>query len=123
MTSGVSSRTSGVRAALLGAGIGLLLFVAYSRMNRFAQQSELAELLYVLSGFGTIIPGILASWLNWKLFGVFSVAYGALVGWLYVVFQRRRKLFMLTVGLVHLAGFALIDLVWHFMPFPFFWGR
>ncbi len=123
MTSGASSRTLGVKAAFVGTGVGLLLFVAYSSMNRFAQQSQLAELLYVLSGFGTVIPGILASWLNWKLFGVFSVAYGALVGWLYSVFRRRRKLFILTVALVHLAGFSLIDLAWHFMPSPIFWGR
>jgi len=91
-------------------------------MNRFARQSELAELLYVLSGFGTVIPGILASWLNWKLFGVFSVSYGALVGWLYMAFHRRRKLFILTISLLHLAGLIAVDLIVHFMPFPFFWG-
>ena len=123
MTNRASSRIVRVRAALVGAGAGLLLFVLYSSMNRFAQQSELAELLYVLSGFGIVIPGILASWLNWNLFGIFSVAYGALVGWLYTVFQRRRKLFILAMSFVHFAGLALIDLAWRFLPSPLFWGR
>jgi len=116
MTARASSQIVRVRAALVGASAGLFLFVLYVSMNRFAQQSELAELLYVLSGFGTVIPGILAAWVNGKLFWVFSVAYGALVGWLYSICRRRRKVFLLIVSVIHLLGLALIDFIWKFMP-------
>lgn len=119
----VPSHTSGVVGALLGAGLGILLFLMYRVGNRFAQHSAVAELFYVLGSFGTVIPGILAGLLAPKFPGVFAAAYGALVGWLYTVFQRQRKLLILAIGLVHLAALVLIDLAWRFMPFPFFWSR
>lgn len=108
---------------LLGGLIGLIaaLLYIFSFTSRM-QNSETGGLIYALSSLVIIIPAIIASLVNGKTLLIFAVGYWALLGWLYVASLHRRKLFLLTVGLVHLAGLIAIDLLVRFRPLPSFLG-
>ena len=108
---------------LLGGLIGLIsgLLYIFSFTGRM-QNSETGGLIYALSSLVVVIPTIIASLVNGKMLVIFAVGYWALLGWLYGVSLRRRKLFVLTISLVHLAGLIVIDLLVRFRPLPSFLG-
>jgi hypothetical protein len=112
-----------LKAVLLGGLIGLTAALLHicSFTGRI-QNSETGSFIYALSSFAIIIPAIVVSQLNGKLLLLFAVGYWALLGWLYAVSLRRRKLFFVTVGLVHLAGLMATDLLVRFRPLPSFLG-
>ena len=112
-----------LKAVLLGGLIGLVasLLYMFSFTGRI-QNSETGDLIYALSSLTIIIPAIIASQINGKLLVIFAAGYWALLGWLYAASLRRRRLFLFTVGLIHLAGVIAIDLIVRSKPLPSFLG-
>ncbi|HBQ38518.1 MAG: hypothetical protein A3B73_04415 [Omnitrophica WOR_2 bacterium RIFCSPHIGHO2_02_FULL_63_39] len=112
-----------LKGSLFGGLIGLIAVLLYMfSFTGRVQNYETGGFIYALSSFVVIIPAIVASLANGKLLPIFAVGYWALLGWLYAVSLRRRKLFLLTVGLVHLVGLIAVDLIVRSKPLPSFLG-
>ena len=111
------------KALLFGGLIGLAAALLYIfTFTGRIQNSETGGLIYALSSLVIIIPAIIASLVNGKLLLIFAVGYWAFLGWLYAVSLRRKKLFLLTVSLVHLTGLIAIDLIVRLRSLPSFLG-
>ena len=104
-------RVPGLKRVVAGAVVGLVAAVVFQLTEPIASLPESINLIHVLSTLAVIIPGIVASLVNWDLFVVVTVIYGASVGLLFGRFPQRSRLLALLLLLVHFLGLAFVDFV------------
>lgn len=100
-----------LKGVFLGAAFGLFAAIIFKLTEPVSTKPESVNLLYAVSTLAVSIPGIIASLVNWHLFVVLSVVYGAGVGYFFVRFPQRLQLLISLLLIVHFLGLAFVDFV------------
>lgn len=98
-----------------------LAALAIFHFTRWAEQSEVANLLNMLSGLMLVVPGLIASLTIWSLFPALALGYGGVIGWLFsYFFQKRLKVFLFILISIHLLTLLIVDILVARIPMPIF---
>ena len=100
-----------LKRVFAGTVCGLVAAIVFQLTEPIVTPPESINLIHALSTLAAIIPGIIASLVNWDLFVGLSAVYGAGVGYFLGRFpQQSRPLVFLLFG-VHFFGLTFVDFV------------